>query len=59
LLEELPQDGERVNDQVIRHIPALVTQKQNELLMRTVEMLELEEVVKQMEGGKAPGPDGL
>lgn len=56
LLEEQAPDRGGAIYKVTQHIPALVSQEHNDLLMRPVEMQELEEVIKQMEGGKAPGP---
>lgn len=45
--------------QITRNIPQLITPTINKLLMRTVEMSEVEEAVNQMAEGTAPGPDGF
>ena len=44
---------------IMHHIPKLVTSEHNMLLVRAIEMVEVEEAVFQMEKGKAPGPDGF
>ena len=46
-------------DKITRHVPSLITQDQNELLMKPISLVEVEEVVFQMASGKAPGLDGF
>eukprot|EP00253_Pinus_taeda_P034998 PITA_34998 len=42
-----------------RHIPRLVTREDNFNLNRLVTKEEVSEVIKEMQNGKAPGPDGF
>ena len=46
-------------EQITQHIPALVSQDQNYLLMNPIQRQEAEEVIKQMENSKASGPYGF
>ena len=59
LLEEPNVDRRQAQSEIFRHIPRIITQEHNQILMRPVEMPELEEVVKQMARDKSPGPDGF
>ena len=59
MMEEPQIDRMMVQDEVLSNIPRLITTEQNQLLTRTIEMMELEEVVKQLKDNKAPGPDGF
>ena len=43
----------------MENIPSLVTAKQNQLLLRPIEMMELEEVVRQLKDDKALGLDSF
>lgn len=42
-----------------KHIPKLVTREDNYNLNRPVNEEEISEVIKEMQNGKAPGPDGF
>eukprot|EP00253_Pinus_taeda_P017975 PITA_17975 len=44
---------------ISRHIPKLVSKEDNFKLNRTVSEEEVREVLKEMQNGKAPGPDGF
>lgn len=59
LLEELGVDRGRFIENVMRFIPRKITDTHNEMLLRPIDKQELDEVMKQMEKGKAPGPDGF
>ena len=52
-------DKQRYIEQITRLIPSLVSQEQNDLLMKPVSLVEVEEEVFHMEVGKAPGLDGF
>ena len=52
-------DRRQAQVEIFSHIPKLITQEHNQILMRPVEMQELEVVVKQMARDTAPGPDGF
>ena len=43
----------------MRHIPKVITEEHNFILMKPIEMEEVEADVKQMIDDKAPGPDGF
>ena len=43
-------------EEILEHIPSLVSQEKNKLLLKPIEMEELEEAVKQLKNDKAPGP---
>lgn len=49
----------RAIQEIFSAIPCLVTEDQNKALMRAVTIEEIEETVKSMKKGTAPGPDGF
>jgi len=59
LLSETKPDRERDINEVVAHIPSLITPAQNDLLMKPVELGELEDALNQMKEGTAPGLDGF
>eukprot|EP00253_Pinus_taeda_P033811 PITA_33811 len=59
ILAEPQVDRMRAIQEICSAIPSLVTEDQNKALMRAVTLEELEEVVKSMKKGIAPGPDGF
>lgn len=59
LLNETEEDGARDTTTITRNIPKLLTPKHNAMLMRPIKREEVEEVVFQMEKGKALRPDGF
>ena len=59
LLEEPDEDKSTSQREVLRHIPQVITEEHNLLLLKPIEMDEVEEVVKQMAKDKALGPDGF
>ena len=48
VLEELDEDRAASQREVIRHIPQVITKDHNLLLVKPIEMEEVEEAVKQM-----------
>ena len=46
-------------DQITRHIPSLISQEHNELLMKSISLVEVEEAVFHMAEGKSPSPNGF
>lgn len=44
---------------ITRHIPNLITQEQNEALMRPITMEEVDLAMQETSDGKTPGPDGF
>eukprot|EP00253_Pinus_taeda_P011982 PITA_11982 len=59
ILTEPQVDRTRAIQEICSAIPRLVSEDQNRALMRAVTIEELEEVVKSMKKGTAPGPDGF
>ena len=43
----------------MRNIPKVITEEHNFMLMKPIEMEEVEAYAKQMVDDKAPGPDGF
>eukprot|EP00253_Pinus_taeda_P026720 PITA_26720 len=52
-------DRQREIGKITSNIPKLVTEEQNELLMRPIQPQEVDEAMAQLKEGKAPGPDGF
>jgi hypothetical protein len=59
LLTETNEDRTTTIQRITGHIPSLVTPEQNEALMRPITQEEVDQAVKAMPPGKAPGPDGF
>jgi hypothetical protein len=59
LLTETNEDRKEAIQRITRHIPSLVTPEKNEALMRPITQEEVDQAVKGMPSGKAPGPDGF
>jgi hypothetical protein len=59
LLTEPQKDRTEAIRRVTGHIPALVTPEQNAALTRPITQEEVDQAVKAMPVGKAPGPDGF
>jgi len=53
------EDRSRFIDQFTQYIPKLVTRENNHNLNRPISEEEVSEVIKEMQSGKAPGPDGF
>eukprot|EP00253_Pinus_taeda_P013020 PITA_13020 len=58
-LKEQPGSYEAAIKAVTQHIPKLITEDQNQNLLKQVTMQEVEEAMAQLKDGKAPGPDGF
>ena len=59
LLADPEPASDRDINEVVAHLPKVITPAQNELLMKPVDLGELEEALHQMKQGIAPGPDGF
>ena len=57
ILQEPDKDKEESQREVLINIPKLITDEHNQILGKSIEMAEVETVVKQMEKDKASGPD--
>ena len=44
---------------ITQNIPKIITNEHNQLLLRPVSRQEVDVAMKQLKGGKAPGPDGF
>ena len=59
LLQEPDRDREEAQREVLSHIPKIITDDHNQILGKSIEMMEVETTVKQMEKDKSPGLDGF
>eukprot|EP00253_Pinus_taeda_P027885 PITA_27885 len=59
ILSEPQDDRMHAIQEICAAIPRLVTEDQNKALMRAATLEEIEETVKAMKKGTAPGPDGF
>jgi hypothetical protein len=59
LLTETQEDRTEAIQRITRHIPTLVTPEQNAALTRPITQEEVDQAVRDMPPGKAPGPDGF
>ena len=57
-MEELDEDQEASQREFLRHIPQVIMEEHNLLLMKPIEMEEVKEAVKYMDKEKVRGPDG-
>ena len=57
--QELPIDRQPAIDKILQHIPKIITEEHNQLLLRPDTMLEVESALAQLKDGKAPRPDGF
>lgn len=46
-------------NEILQHIPRIITEEPNQLLLRLVTMLEVESASAQLKDGKGPGLDGF
>ena len=53
------QDSRGDINQITRFVPSLVSHEQNELLMKAISLIEVEEAVFQMKEQKAMGSNGF
>ena len=59
LLQEPDRDREEAQREVLSHIPKIIMEDHNQILRKSIDMVEVENVVKQMAKDKVPGPNGL
>eukprot|EP00253_Pinus_taeda_P023159 PITA_23159 len=59
IAEEPPLDKSQFINDFTKHIPKLMTTEENYNLNRTVNEEEVSEVIKEMQNGKVPSPDGF
>eukprot|EP00253_Pinus_taeda_P005752 PITA_05752 len=53
------EDRRQAIRKITNNIPKIITEDQNELLMHPILPQEVDEAMKQLKEGKAPGPDGF
>ena len=58
-LKETEEDKEESQREVFRHIPKLIMDEHNHILGKSIEVIEVEMAIKQMEKYKALGSDGF
>jgi len=46
-------------EKITRNIPKIISEEHNELLLRPIDLQEVEAAVRQLKAGKAPGSDGF
>ena len=59
ILEEPDWDRVEAQREVMRHIPKVITEEHNFMLMKPIDMEEVEAAIKQMVDDKAPRFDGI
>jgi len=59
IAKEPMEDRTRFIERITKHIPKLVTREDNHNLNRPVSEEEVSEVIKEIQSGKAPSPDGF
>jgi len=59
VVQEDQSDRRPTINKILQHIPKLITEEHNHLLLRPVTLLEVEQAVLQNKEGKARGPDGF
>jgi ABC-type sugar transport system permease subunit len=59
LLSEPIQDRSTTISKITQHIPALITEEQNTALIHPITIEEVDQDMKEMPPGKAPGPNGF
>eukprot|EP00253_Pinus_taeda_P019617 PITA_19617 len=59
VLQEPQIDRSRAIEKITQHIPKVITEDHNQLLLRPVQPEEVDFSMKQLKEGKAPGPDGF
>jgi hypothetical protein len=59
IAKEPNRDRSAAIQRITQHIPKLVTEDQNVILCKPIAEKEINQVVREMPNGKAPGPDGF
>lgn len=57
--QEPATDRQSAINEILQHIPRLITEEHNQLLLRLVTLTEVEEASNQLKAGKASGPNGF
>ena len=57
--QEPQMDRMQAIGKITENIPKLIIEEHNQILLRPVNLHEVENVVHQLKDGKAPGPDGF
>lgn len=52
-------DRSQAIKKITGNIPKLISEEHNQMLLKPVDIQEVEIVVRQLKAGKAPGPDGF
>eukprot|EP00253_Pinus_taeda_P029178 PITA_29178 len=52
-------DRSQAIEKITRNIPKLISEEHNQLLLKPVDLQEVELAAQQLKAGKAPGPDGF
>eukprot|EP00253_Pinus_taeda_P023412 PITA_23412 len=52
-------DRTRAIEEITRNIPKLISEEHNQMLLKLVDIQEVEHAVRQLKAGKPPGPDGF
>ena len=58
-LMEPPLDFQAAIESITKHIPALIMDEHNQMLLRPVILREVDQAMAQLKVGKATGPDGF
>ena len=59
LLKEIDINRRTTREKVLHHIPTLITEDHNKMLLQSIEMVELKDALMQMATNKVPEPDGF
>lgn len=57
--QEPPTNRQPAINEIFQHIPRIITEEHNQLLLRPVTLTEVEEASNHLKVGKAPRPDGF
>ena len=57
--QEPQADRTQAIEKIIRNIPKFITEEHNQLLLKPINLKEVENAVHQLKEGKAQGPDGF
>lgn len=57
--QEPPKGRQPTINEILQHIPRIITEEHNQCLLRLVTMMEVELALTQLKDDKGSGPDGL